>query len=135
MKLNKDAREKYMELKILQEQVEQMQKYMEELTNKQGEFAMAKESLQEFSKLKGSNEAFIPLAQGIFVPAHIEAGTDLVVNVGADTAVAKPSSQVIELLDEQIKEVGTLREQMQDNITQITQRMEKTLEELQKISG
>ncbi len=126
----KKSKEKYVEVQILQQQLEHLQKYTEELQTKQAEFAQAQETLQEFKNAKDDQETFIPVSSGIFVKAKIQDKSHLLVNVGANVAVTKTVPEVIHLLNTQITEVETLREQLGISITRLSERMDKILEEL-----
>ena len=126
----KKSKEKYVEVQILQQQLEHLQKYTEALQTKQAEFAQAQETLQEFKNAKDDQETFIPVSSGIFVKAKIQDKSHLLVNVGANVAVTKTVPEVIHLLNTQITEVETLREQLGISITRLSERMDKILEEL-----
>ena len=126
---NKDAKEKVMEFQLLQQQLEQMQKYLEEIELKLLEFHKTKESLSEMASLKPGSEAFIPLAQGIFAQGNINETSTLLVNVGADIAVTKTIPQVKELIDRQVSELSEVKEQLDGNVIQLTHRLNELLEE------
>ena len=129
MAKNKDAKEKVMEFQLLQQQLEQMQKYLEEIELKLLEFHKTKESLSEMASLRSGSEAFIPLAQGIFAQGKIDETSTLLVNVGADIAVTKTIPQVKELIDKQVTELSEVKEQLDGNVLQLTQRLHALLEE------
>ena len=121
-----------MEFQVLQQQLEQVQKYNEELESKLAEFNSTKESLKEMKEIKDA-EMFVPLAQGIFTKAKVSAVNELLVNVGANTAVVKPIPQVIELIERQMKEVAEIKEKLDENAMQITQRLSALVEEIKAL--
>ena len=125
----KNSKEKVVEFQLLQQQLEQMQKYLEEIELKLLEFHKTKESLSEMASLKPGSEAFIPLAQGIFAHGKIEETSTLLVNVGADIAVTKTIPQVKELIDRQIAELSEVKEQLNSNALQLTHRLNELLKE------
>ena len=53
-----------------------------------------------------------PLSSGIFLKAKLEENQELLVNVGKNTVVSKTVPQTIELMDEQVRHVEELRDQL-----------------------
>ena len=131
MSKENEAQEKYMEFQLLQQQLEQMQKYNEELEGKLAEFYKTKESLNEMNGITGEAEMFVPLAQGIFTKAKVNGMNELLVNVGANTAVVKSIPHVVELIERQMKEIAEIKEQLDENVMKITQRLNQLVEEIQ----
>lgn len=129
MDKTENSREKVVEFQLLQQQLEQMQKYLEEIEMKLLEFHKTKESLSEVSSIKSGSESFIPLAQGIFARGKLDDTSTLLVNVGADIAVTKTVPQVKELIDRQVAELSEVKEQLNGNVLQLTSRLNELLEE------
>ena len=130
-KESEEAREKYMEFQLLQQQLEQMQKYNEELESKLAEFIKTKESLNELNGIHEAGEMFVPLAQGIFTKAKVHGMDELLVNVGADIAVTKSIPEVVDLIERQMKELAEIKEHLDENALKITERLNKLVEEIQ----
>ena len=128
------AREKYLEFQLLQQQLEQLTKYIEELESKQAEFLSTKENLSELSASRIGSEVFMPVAHGIFAKATLSSSEELLVNVGADIAVAKPMPEVVNLIDRQIAEVKEIRVNIHANIEKLTERLNTVMEELESFS-
>ncbi len=129
------AKEKYMEFQILQQQLEQMQKYLEELNEKLAEFHQTKEALRDLEKVKQNSEVFVSVAQGIFAKAKLQNPNELLINVGANSAVAKTIPQVIEMIDTQMSEIEKIQVQIDGNVARITQRINKIFGELQALES
>lgn len=134
MKKDKEAQEKYLEFQMLQQQLEAMHKYLEEIEGKRAEFHQAQQCLRELEKASPGSELFVPITQGIFAKANIQDTSELLVNVGANTAVTKSIPQVTELIKSQIGEIETVRIQLGGNIEKLTERINSLVEELQAIS-
>jgi prefoldin alpha subunit len=124
-----NSKEKVMEFQLLQQQLEQIQKYLEEIELKLLEFHKTKESLSEASSIASGSDVFVPLAQGIFARGKIDEPSTLLVNVGADIAVTKTIPQVTELIDRQVSELSEVKEQLDGNVIQLTHRLNELLEE------
>ena len=97
----KNNEEKYMQLQLLQQQVEQITDYVEKLQMQRKELDTSIEALTELQKIKADTEIFAPIANGIFVKAELKDNQKLLVNVGAEVAAEKTVAEVISLLEEQ----------------------------------
>ena len=133
-KSHDQAQEKYLEFQLVQQQLEQLTKYMEELESKQAEFLSTKENLSELKISKIGSDIFMPVAQGIFAKATLSSSDELLVNVGADIAVTKPIPEVVSLIDRQIAEVKEIRFNIHANIEKLTERLNTVMEELESFS-
>src|SRR3989338_8572050 len=97
----KNNEEKYMQLQMLQQQVEQITDYVEKLQGQQKELDNSIEALAELQKTKVNTEILAPVANGIFIKAELKDNQKLVVNVGAEVTVEKTIAEVLKLLEEQ----------------------------------
>ena len=134
MKNDKEVQKKYAEFQLLQQQLESIQKYIEELDIKQNEFQQTKEGMNKLEKVKSGSELFVPIAQGIFVKARLNDMDEILVNVGANIAVAKSIPKVTELMENQIGEIQNIRIQLDESVEKITERLNILLGELQVLS-
>lgn len=97
--------DKYMQLQMLQQQVEQITEYMEKLQIQQKELDTSIEALTELQKIDLNTELLAPVANGIFLKAELKDNQKLVVNVGADVSTEKTIPEVITLLEEQKEKI------------------------------
>ena len=97
----KNNEEKYMQLQMLQQQVEQITDYVEKLQGQQKELDNSIEALAELQKTKVNTEILAPIANGVFLKAELKDNQNLVVNVGAEVTVEKTIAEVLRLLEEQ----------------------------------
>ncbi|MBR9692086.1 prefoldin subunit alpha [Candidatus Woesearchaeota archaeon] len=127
--------QKYMEMQMLSQQMQQMQKQIELLNNQMQELVLTKQALDDISKTETGTEIKVPLASGIFIKAEIKDNKEVMVNVGAGTAVKKTIPQAKELIDNQIKEITDFSQQSEGNLNKLAakaQTIEKELAELTK---
>src|SRR3989344_332378 len=127
----KSESEKMVELQMLQQQLDLMQKYSEELDEKTAEFQKTKSSIEEMSTIKDGSEMFVPIAQGIFAQVKLLDIQNLVVNVGSNTMVSKTIPQIVELIGKQIDEVSSIKEKIDANAEKLATRLNTILEEEQ----
>ena len=122
-------KEKAEEFQMLQQQLEMMQKYTEELDEKLAEYTKTKESITEMKQLKDA-QLFVPVASGIFAKVKVSQFDEALVAVGANTAVTKSVPQLLTFLDRQIQDVEEVKAQIVHSIENITERADALLTEL-----
>ena len=122
-------KEKAEEFQMLQQQLEMMQKYTEELDEKLAEYTKKKESITEMKQLKDA-QLFVPVASGIFAKVKVSQFDEALVAVGANTAVTKSVPQLLTFLDRQIRDVEEVKAQIAHSIGNITERADALLTEL-----
>ena len=126
-----DMKEQYMQFQLLQQQMEQISEHIEKLHQHNVEIEDSKEAIKELSKTK-LGEVLAPISNGIFIKANLTENQKLLVNVGAGTVVEKTSQDVIDLLEEQqkqlvnkINEAEQILQQLNSQAIQIYQKAEK----------
>lgn len=124
--------EKYLELKVLQEQIEKITQHVEFLSTQFAEIENSKEALEELSKQQVGSELLAPIANGIFVKSSLKDTKTLLVNVGADTVVEKTIPQVIELLDNQAEQISQKLEEVQTFLEEMQDHAIRTYKQLQE---
>jgi len=127
----KNLQEKYMEFQLVQQQIEQLNKYMEELDSKLQEFSLTKYNIENMDKIKPNTESFVSHAPGIFAEAELKENKKFVINVGANVMVEKTIPQISELLDKQIKEISQAQVQMDQNILELNKKATDLMKDLQ----
>jgi len=106
-----EAKEAYFELKIIEEQMNQVQHQIGHLEGNISEFENSLASLKEIEG-KDGEESFVPLSPGVYAKARIADTKKLVVNVGAGVAVEKSPQETAKIIEKQLNEMRQYREQM-----------------------
>ncbi len=101
----KQIEDKYMQLQLLQQQVEQITEYVEQLQIQNQELNISLEALTELQKTTLNTEILAPIANGIFFKAELKDNKKLTINVGSEAAVEKTIPEVIKLLEEQKEKI------------------------------
>ena len=115
-------KEKYMHMKMLEEQIEKVQEQVQSFDKQAQELENIKEGLEGSKSLKEDTEMLVPLSPGIFMKAKVGDTKQLIVNVGSHTAVTRTADEATAMVDEQIKGIGQLKEQF---TTQLNEMVEK----------
>ncbi len=133
--LEQAATKKYMELQMLGQKMQQMQEQLQQLEAQVEGVDDTNQSLDELSTVKDGTEILVPVANGIFVKAHIQSTKELLVNVGSHVNVAKGIPDVKRLLVTQSEELRKVQQQLAvqlKELTDIAQTTEKELHALVK---
>lgn len=125
-----------MEFQFLQQQLEKLNQHLETLQENVEEIEISIHAVEELGKTKMEQEILAPIANGVFLKAKLNDNQKLIVNVGADTTVEKTVPQVVKMLEEQyqnlqekVKEVIGIMEEMNQQTRKIYQEVEKLSEE------
>ena len=131
----KIIQEKYMELQLINQQMEEFQKQVKLVSEQIEEIGRIKEALSEFKNFKPGSEMLAPISSGIFVKARVEKTDELLVNVGGNTTVPKSVDATKALLERQLTEIRKVYEELEKNQVLMQARAQKLGTELQKMVG
>jgi prefoldin alpha subunit len=108
----KEIQEKYIEFQYLQQQMLELQKQVQTVTQQAAELVSSKSSLDELATIKEETEILVPVQNGIFVKGKISGVSELTVNVGSGIAVKKTIEETKKLLEGQHNELIEYRQQL-----------------------
>ncbi|KYK26006.1 hypothetical protein AYK26_00995 [Euryarchaeota archaeon SM23-78] len=100
---------KYIQLQLLDQQIKQVQQYLQTFDQQLVEIRSVISSLKELSTLKKGDQILAPIASGIFIKAKLEDNQEVRVNVGSSTVVTKSIEGAIKMLQEQEAEITQYR--------------------------
>ncbi|PIN87070.1 prefoldin subunit alpha [Candidatus Woesearchaeota archaeon CG10_big_fil_rev_8_21_14_0_10_44_13] len=102
---------RYMEFQILNHQIKEMQKQIQTIDAQVEELENTSSSIEGFSKTSEKADMFVTLSPGVFAKAELKDNKTLLINVGASTAVQKKAADVKKMVDNQISELKSYRDQ------------------------
>ena len=129
----KKAQELYMEFKVLEQHIKQMQAQLEAITHQLFELHSTSNSLDEFRKITAGKEILVPLSSGIFAKASVKDTSELLVNVGAQTVVKKDIDSAKRLIQNQMEEVKKIQTHMANELEKMTNHASQIEMQLQSI--
>ena len=127
------AQEMYMEYQVLDQRIKQLQKQLELIMQQIMEANSTSRSLDEFKGIKEGTEILVPLTSGIFAKASLKDPSELLVNVGAGTVVAKDISSAKKLISSQVEEMQKVQQKMSDDLEKMMENAGQLETELQKM--
>ena len=140
-KMEKDEKQKkmqqaYLELQMVNQQIKQNQQQMRAIEEQMIDLHLTIESLNELKNTKKGSKILVPLSSGIYTKADLKDNKELIVNVGAGTAVKKDIDDTGKLLGEQLNNLKDMQKQIISNTEQLGLKavsIEKRMEEF--VSG
>ena len=134
-KVEKEAQELYMELNVITQQTNELQKQIQQLEETVQEIQESKKGLEELSKQEKGTEILVPIVSGIFAKAEIKDSKEFIVNVGANTAVTKSIEEVKKLLDKQEEEMQKAQYNLIETLQKLTVKARDLKKELESLVG
>ena len=131
----KEIQEKYMEMQLMNQQMEEFQKQIKTVAEQIEEIGRIKIALSEFKSFKPGSEMLAPISSGIFVKAKVEKTDELLVNVGGNTTVTKSVDATKALLERQLTEIRKVYEELEKNQELMQAKAQKLGSELQNMVG
>ena len=129
----KKAQQMYLEFQVLDQQIKQLHKQLELVTQQLIELTATNNGLEELKKVKAGKEIFVPISSCIFAKANISDASELLVNVGANVVVSKNIDSTKELIKNQQEEVKKLHKQMAEDLEKMTNHAVQLEDQLQKL--
>jgi prefoldin alpha subunit len=126
-----EVMEKYTELQLLDQQINQMQQQLNLLENKLIQLNTLSENLEDIGKTKKDSEILAPLGAGIFVKSSIKDSKNILMNVGSNVVIEKDIPTSKRLVKDQITEVENLLSSLTHEVSQFHLRAQDLRKELQ----
>ena len=131
----KKAQKLYMELNLINQQIQDFQKQIQVLEETIQEVQESKKGLDEISETESGKEILVPIVSGIFTKAEIKNTKEFIVNVGANTAVTKSVDEVKKLLDKQSDEIQKTQYSFMDNLQKLTMQAKELKNQFEIVMG
>ncbi|MEK7120772.1 MAG: prefoldin subunit alpha [Patescibacteria group bacterium] len=129
-----DLQKKYLELQLVDQQIKSLQQQLVVLEQQAVELATLAENLEHLKKVKAQTKSFVQIGVGISVEATIADTRDILINVGSNVAVKKTVSEAIEMIKSQIESIGSITQNVDQEIKRFVEHASSLQEEIQKKS-
>ncbi len=98
------------------------------------ELNYAKMTLEGLEKEKKNVPLFVPIGGGSYIRAKLESAEKVIVGMGAGVSVEKSLSEAKETVGNRIAQLGKTRGTLQQQLTQVAQKMEEDQARFQDLS-
>lgn len=124
--------EKYSLLQMIEQQMKETQRHIKTLQNQQEDLLGSIQAMHDITKVDIGSEILVPITNGIFVKGTLNEKENVIVNIGAQTAVKKSIADARELLEQQFKEVENVVMQLTQDLQQLHAQAQQVEQELAK---
>jgi prefoldin alpha subunit len=115
--------EKYQEAQILDYQIKQLQKIIENINTQLNEISNTIDALKDFEKLENDTEVLFPVANGIFASGKIIDNKILKINIGSNVNVEKSVAETISMMQKQAKDIELYKEEIEVQLQKFINKM------------
>jgi prefoldin alpha subunit len=115
--------DKYQQMQMMDYQVKQLQKVIENIDAQLVEITTTIEALTEFAKVNENDEILFPVANGIFAKGKLTDNKILKINIGSNTVVEKNISDTIKMMEVQSKDIQSYRIEVMTQLQSIMDKM------------
>ncbi len=129
-KMKEDVKEKYLELQMLNSQLQQLQQQIRNADMQSAEMDKISFAIEEAKSIKKGQEMLVPLGQGIFIKAKAEDASSVIMSVGADVAVEKSLDDAIAIVKTQQGELSSIILEMKHEFSDGVQRLHSLQNEM-----
>ncbi len=129
--MNEELQGKYLEFQLLQQQIQNLQQQLELIQSQLMLLASLNESLKEIKRTKAGTEVLFPLGAGVYAKSSLQDNENIIMNVGAKTAVAKNIKDSCEIIEKQIEDMKKVVKDLTDELGRSLFRGQALQEELQ----
>ena len=102
----------YLELQMLQQQLDETQKILESIDLQLTELSEMTAALDDIEKTPTDADILVPVVRGMFASATLKDVKTLKVNIGTNTLVDKTLSEAREMLGQQLMELAQYKDQV-----------------------
>ncbi len=134
-KHEEEMQEKIVLYQLLQKHLEELSNQAAVLENKLIEIETTRNTLSDIKKMREKGELVFPLGSGCYGYGRLDDKEKVMVDVGAGNLIDKTPAQAAAFLDEKREDIKRLGERLVKEVTDVSERMNRLAEELQKESG
>jgi len=133
--MDETQKQTYMQLQMMQQQMEELNRHLEGLTEQNTELDISINALRELEKTPLHTQLLAPIANGVFIKSELKDNLNLVVNVGSGVTVERTVLEVIKLLIDQKAALVQNKQETEALLQQISEEAAKAYQELQSAQG
>ncbi len=120
-----------MDLQMQEQRIKQLEAQINAIQKQAGEMQGITESLETIDKSEKENEVLLPIGRGIFVKNKITS-KNVLLNIGSGVVIEKNAKDTIKLVNEQTRKLSQMSQEYQEEIINISRKIEQTISKLQQ---
>jgi len=119
-------------LQMIEQQMKETQRHIKTLQSQQEDLLGSIQAMHDIKNVAVGSEILVPITNGIFVKGTLQEKDNVIVNIGAQTAVTKTLADARELLEQQYKEVEQVVVQLTQDLQELYAQAQQVEQELAK---
>jgi prefoldin alpha subunit len=120
---------------FLQQQIEALSNYKQQLDENLQEMRSSLESLKETRKIKKIAQGVFPLGAGTFIFGEIHAEEGVLINLGSNILAKKTLSEAIDIITSRIEEANKLSSEAEKQLSTFLKELAVTYKKIQEIQS
>ncbi len=117
-------------LQVIEQQMKETQRHIKTLQSQQEDLLGSIQAMHDITNVAVGSEILVPITNGIFVKGTLHEKENVIVNIGAQTAVTKTVAEARELLEQQYKEVEQVVIQLTRDLQELYGQAQQVEQEL-----
>jgi len=131
--MDEEIQQKYIEIQTLNSQIKQIYQQILALEQQAQELKALSEGLDDLKKAKKGTEVLAMLSNGVYIKAVLQDNEEVIMNVGAKTAVCKKVEEVKSIAETQIQELTKLINETNSEFQECLLRLYSLEKEMQRM--
>ncbi|MBW2991835.1 prefoldin subunit alpha [Candidatus Woesearchaeota archaeon] len=119
--MDEKEQEKMLKMQILEQQIVQVQKQLQQLEGQLLDLGITKEGLNDLKKAEKGSEMLSMISPGIFVKTNLLDNKDVIINVGANVAVKKKLDDARKMVEEQVEDIKKIQDQLMSDMQKLSE--------------
>lgn len=121
---DEQLKQQYMQLRSLDEKMRDIEKELMHLDSQFNQIEQIKKWIDEISNCS-NKDALVPISDGIFIKANLSETNKFLVNVGSNVIVPKDKSQTLAMLEEQSLQLTNYKDQLSNHLVYLDSMAQK----------
>jgi prefoldin alpha subunit len=135
MKEEEKLQSMYLEFQMIDQQIKELEKQSIAINDHVMELMLTNQSLGDMEKIKPGTEILVPLSGGIYAKAELKDNKSFIVNIGSNAMATKDLQSTKELIEDQIKDVKKIQENITTHLQIYTEKAASLEQEMNKVAS
>lgn len=123
------------ELRILEGTAEEMQARLSLVTATLRDLNIARMTIEGVEKENPGASLYVPIGGGSFIKTKLESNEKVIIGIGAGVSIESSLTEAKQMLQTRLSEIEKNRSSLQQQLTQITKRIQEDRDRLQELSA
>ena len=133
MGMNDEIKRKYIQFKLIEEQIKELSEKMDLVEKQQQELQNTKSALEQLPDIGVDSEVLMPFAAGIFLRGKLASNTSVFVRAGSGVTSEKDPKEALAMVDGQLEQLSEYEKDITEGLTQLSGMADRVNQELTQL--